>query len=296
MRRLFVLLFVLAAISYSCAPSKDAITVDGEPISREMFNAVLKGRMDQHKAMDAKVDEAVIKKNVADELVAEALLVKAATGKKFTVTDEEVQKAIEQARGQKSEKDFKEELQKSGMPYDVFLKRVKNQMLVSKMLVDLVKDDSVTEADMKEFYTKNRDLLFSPEKVNVKILQLKTEVEAKEVSEKLKKGESFDTLADDLAKSGKASATNYGWLEPGFLSKDLAAAMKTAPLNTAQGPYIGKDGTFYFFRAKERTKQALSYSDAKDQIKGMILNRKRQELAAHLVETSKKAAKIQVNV
>jgi parvulin-like peptidyl-prolyl isomerase len=261
-----------------------------------MFNAVVKERIDQHKAMDAKVDEATIKKTVADELVAEALLVKTATAKNYTVTDEEVTKAIEQARGKKSEKEFKEEIQKSGMSYDVFFKRVKNQMIISKMMVDLVKDDSVPDADMKEFYSKNRDLLFSPEKVNVRILQFKTEAEAKEVSEKLKKGEDFDTLADGFAKSGKASATNYGWLEPSFLSKDLAAAMKTAPLNTAQGPFKGKDGTFYFFKAKERTKQALSFNDAKEQIKGMILSKKRQEIAAHLVENSKKTAKIQMNV
>lgn len=293
MRKLIIFLLLLIAVA-GC--SKNAITVDGEAISKQVFNAALKERLDAHKALDAKVDEQAIKKSVADELVAEILLAKVATDKKFTVTDAEIQKAIEQARGQKSEKEFKEEVQKTGMPYDAFLKRLKNQMLISKLMTDTVKEDSVTEEHMKEFYSKNRDTFFSPQKVFVRILQLKSEADAKEAAEKIKKGEDFDALADGLAKSGKAQATNYGWLEPGFLSKEMAAAMTAAPLNAPQGPSKGKDGSYYLFRIKERSRQALSYNDAKAQIKNMILNQKRQELAAHLVETQKKSAKIQISV
>jgi hypothetical protein len=252
--------------------------------------------MQQHKTMDAKVDEAVIKKSVADELVAEILIAKAAAEKNIAVTDADVQKTVQEMRGKKSEQEFKDEVQKAGMPYNIFLQRVKSQMIVSKFLAEMVKEDAVTDEDIKEFYSKNRDALFSPKKVFVKILQLKDEAEAKNIEEKLKKGENFDSLADSLAKSGKAQTTDYGWLEPGFLSKEIADAMATAALNTAQGPYKGKDGTYYFFKLKERSREALSLNDAKPQVKNMILAKKRQELATHLVEVQKKKAKIEVNL
>ncbi|MGE5237861.1 MAG: SurA N-terminal domain-containing protein [Chloroflexota bacterium] len=295
MKRLSFLSIALALLIVA-ACSRNPITVDGQSISRETFDAVLKQRMQQHKTMDAKVDEAAIKKSVADELVAEILIAKAAAEKNITVTDADVQKAVEQMRGKKSEQEFKEEVQKAGMPYNIFLQRLKSQMIVSKFLADLVKEDSVTEEDMKEFYSKNRDALFSPQKVFVKILHLKDEAEAKKIDQRLEKGENFETLADSLAKDGKAQTTDYGWLEPGFLSKEIAEAMATAPLNTVQGPYKGKDGTFYFFKLKERSRQALSFNDAKAQIKNMILAKKRQELATHLVETQKKKAKIELNI
>lgn len=292
----FTLLPIILVLLIVPACSRNPITVDGQSVSRETFDAVLKQRMQQHKTMDAKVDEAAIKKSVADELVAEILIAKAAAEKNITVTDADVQKAVQEMRGKKSEQEFKDEVQKAGMPYNIFLQRVKSQMIVSKFLAEMVKEDAVTDEDIKEFYSKNRDALFSPKKVFVKILQLKDEAEAKNIEEKLKKGENFDSLADSLAKSGKAQTTDYGWLEPGFLSKEIADAMATAALNTAQGPYKGKDGTYYFFKLKERSREALSLNDAKPQVKNMILAKKRQELATHLVEVQKKKAKIEVNL
>jgi parvulin-like peptidyl-prolyl isomerase len=200
-------------------------------------------------------------------------------------------------RGGKSETELMDGLKKSGMSYDLFKKRVKNRLLLTKLMATLVKDDSVTDDEVKEFYKNSPLPPLKPEKDFVRIIQFNDEATAKETKEKLKKGGDFDALADELAKSGKASATNYGWLEPQTLSKDMSDAMRIAKLNVVYGPLKGKDGSPYMFRIKERQdSEVVPFEEAKPQIKNILLNQKRQAAAAQLVETEKKKAKIKFNI
>lgn len=296
MKRFLIVLGALVLITAGCG--KSAITVDGEGVSKEVFNAALKQRLAAHKGLNAKVDEQAIRKSVTDELVAELLLTKEAKAKKLSVADEEVQRAVQQMRGNRSDTDFREEVKKTGISYELFLSRLKTQILISKLMDSLVPEDSLKEEDMKEFYSKSQIPFLKPEKVLVKILQITAEADAKEATEKLKKGEDFDKLADSLAKSGKASSTDYGWLEPDTLpSRELAAALKNSRPNLVQGPFKGRDGSLYIFRIKERqASQVLSFEEAKPRVKATMLSQRRQELAGHIIESTKKKVKIKINI
>lgn len=295
--RMLLSVVCLIALLFAAGCGKNAITVDGEAVSKELFEHTLKERIDAHKAMNLKVDEKAVRKSVADELVAEAILIKEARNRKITVPDDELQKTVAAMRAGKSEQEFIDGLKKSGITYNLYLSRVKNRMILTRLMSDLVKDDSVTEEQLREFYTKSQVPLLKPEKVFVKILQLNAEADAKAATERLKKKEDFDKVSADLVKSGKASATDYGWLQPDTVSKEMGTAMKTAKLNLVQGPYKAKDGSYYFFRVKERqASQPVPFEEAKDQIKATLLNQRRQEAALQIVESVKKKAKIQYKV
>jgi parvulin-like peptidyl-prolyl isomerase len=294
MKRLtVVLLFVLSSLFYGC--SRDAITVNGEGISKEIYNLTVKERVESHKAMGVKFDEKAIRRSVADELIAEVLLLKEAKAKKINVSDEEVKKAIDSIRGNRNEQEFKKELEKVGLSYAVFQKRVKNNLMINKLMEEFVKEDSVTEKDMIDFYKKTP--IVKPESVFVKILQITNEQDANAASTAIKKGEDFDKLAERLLKENKAFMTDYGWLNPDTISKEIGNAMKVAKIDQVYGPYKGKDGTHYFFKIKKKEPAGvLSFENAKPQIKAMILQQRRQELMAHIVELNRKKVKIKYNV
>ncbi|HAM49445.1 MAG TPA: hypothetical protein DCP92_01625 [Nitrospiraceae bacterium] len=295
MRKLIVVSGLLLIFAAGCA--KEAITVDNEGISKELFDQALKERIQAHKAMNLTVDEKALRKSVTDELIAEALLLEEAKARKISYSEDELQKAIAGIKGNKSEKDFKDALVKSGMSYDLFVKRVKNRLLVSKLISAEVKDDSITETEMRAFYRSSPVPLLKPEKDFVRIIEFFDEATAKETQEKLNKGGDFDLVADELEKSGKASATAYGWLEPESLSKEMSDAMRIAKLNTVYGPLKGKDGSsYYMFRIKERQgSEVLSFEEAEPQIKNILLNQKRQFVAAQIIANRKKSAKIKIN-
>ncbi|MGD0886070.1 MAG: peptidylprolyl isomerase [Thermodesulfovibrionales bacterium] len=161
----------------------------------------------------------------------------------------------------------------------------------------MVKDNSVTEEQMREFYAKSQLQFLRPERVFVKIVHLNNEADAQALLDKIKGKDKFDTLAADLGKSGKASTTDYGWLEPRIFSKPIAFAMETAKLATVQGPFNLRDGSFYLFKVKERqAPQVVPFEEAREQIKEILRNQEREKAAAQLVETLKKTSKITINV
>jgi len=272
--------------------------VDDEKISKEVFAITLKEKLETHKSMNSKMDVEKLKKAVSDELIAEALLIKEAKGKKISVTDEEVQKAIDVMRGSTNEQEFIEGLKKKEMPYNIFKDRVRRSMVVSKLMDSLVTAESVSEDEMMDYYKKRHLSYLVPEQEFVKILQVGNETEAKIVLKELKKNSDFDTVANSMKDSGRASVSDYGWINPDtFPSEEIASAMKTARVNVFNGPHKGRDGSYYFFNIQERQKsRVLSYEEARPMISKTLLRQKRQELAARIVNTGRKTARIKINM
>jgi hypothetical protein len=52
--------------------------------------------------------------------------------------------------------------------------------------------------------------------------------------------------------------------------------MKTAKLNTVQGPYQLRDGSFYLFNVKERqAPRVIPFEEARERVRATLLNKKR---------------------
>jgi foldase protein PrsA len=297
MGRIFILSLLLLSIVFTGCSSRDAITVDGEGIPKEIFNLALKERLESHKAMNLKANEAAIRRSVADELIGETLLIKEAKTRKITVADSELQEAIAAQRGSRSEKEFIDDLKRSGISYEIFQKRMRDRILITKLLNELVRENSITEEEMRSFYKNSPVPFLKPERVFVKVLQVNTEDEAKKAIHDIRRGEDFDAVSARLVKEQKASATDYGWIEPDVFSKEIADSMKAARLNQAYGPFKGKDNSYYIFRIKDRQpSRVLSYDEAKAQIKNMLISQKRDDAAARIIVENRKKAKIKYNI
>lgn len=296
MKQLTAILIVSLFVFAGC--SRSAITVDNEQISKEVFDLALKERMNSHKGVNAKVNEAAVKKAVVDEMVAQALLVEEAKAKKISVTDEEVKKTIADARGPVSEAQFQEELKKKGVAYKAVVDKVRSNLIVYKLMTSLVKEDSITDSEMESLYKSSPVPFMKPERVFVAILQINTQGYAQTAVSELKKGEEFEKVAKKVTDSSAGFATDYGWIDPDTLpTKELSLALKNAKTNVFSGPYKGSDGSYYLFKVKERqAAEVMRFEDAKPRIKNMLLSRKRQEIAARIVENGKKKARIKINV
>jgi len=296
MKQICIIVIFLLFVTAGC--TKNAITVDDEKISKEVFEITLKEKLETHKSMNSKMDVEKLKKAVSDELIAEALLIKEAKEKKISVTDEEVQKAIDVMRGGTDEQEFIEGLKKKEIPYNIFKDRVRRSIIISKLMDSLVTAESVSDDEMMDYYKKRHVSYLVPEKEFVKILQVGNETEAKKVLEELKKSSDFDTVANSMRDSGRASVSDYGWINPDtFPSEEIASAMKMAKINVFNGPHKGRDGSYYFFKIQERQKsRVLSYEEARPIISKTLLRQKRREFASRIVDTGRKTARIKINM
>ncbi len=298
---LFVISVLLVFSFVSCSKKTEqkgpAAVVNGEEISMKDFQTRLKQRLEFHRKTAERVDEKKIRESVIQAMIAEKLLIAAAKDNGIEVTDEEVQKAIDNFVKAQGKDRLDSYLKKWNISEDKFKEQVRTQLMINRLIKKLVPDDSITEKEMKEYFKNSKKPLMKPERVEVKLIQVMTKEEADRIKEELDKKKDFDKIGEELKKNNKgAVVSNYGWIEPRLFSGEIGDALKNMKEGEVGGPFKGKEG-YYFLKLRKREKERpMSYEEAKEQIKRILLNQRRQAMRAHLVEERRKKAKIIINV
>src|SRR5687767_5702059 len=139
------------------------------------------------------------------------------------VTDEEVQKSFEEQKKQSfpKEKDFEKFLSDSGQTLDDIMLRVRLDTLSNKIREKVTEGkDKVTDAQVSEYYEKNKERFAQPERRDLRIVLTKTEAKADQAKAALEDGEAWAKVAkrfsiDQASKSqgGKLPAVAKGQQE-----------------------------------------------------------------------------------
>ncbi len=289
-----MLLIVLVFVVGGCA--KPAAEVNGEKISRKLFELVLKEKLAQHTKPGMAVDEAHIRKSVIDQLIAEKLLLQAAGENHISLSDKEFNKRYSEIVEIMGRDKYNAQLQELGISEDEYKARVRNSMTIDKYIRSHVTDDSVTEEEAISFYKDRGKPFITPERVMVRIIQLRSEEHTKQIDDGLRSGKTFDKVAEDAEKKGIAVVSEYGWTQPAVFSGDIQKAMKDLKKGAFGGPYKGKEG-YYFLRVKDREKERpKTFEESRNDIKAFLLQNKRETTALHLIEEMKKKAAIKIHI
>ena len=166
------------------------------------------------------------------------------------VSDAEVKKSFDEQKKQSFPKDadFQKFLKDSGQTEEDIMRRVKLDLLSTKIRDEVIKGkDKVSDAQIEDFYEKNKERFAQPERRDLRIVLTKTEAKADQARAALASGESWKTVAkqysiDDASKSqgGKLAAQAKGTLEKA-LDKAAFNAKKgelTGPIKTQFGYYV----------------------------------------------------------
>ncbi|WP_157130925.1 SurA N-terminal domain-containing protein [Halobacillus mangrovi] len=133
--------------------------VNDEEIKKKEFTETYKSQF-QQMAMQSQmtgkeVDQDKLKKQVAESLVGQTLLIQEANSRDFTVSEEEKNKKLEEiAKQQKleSKEKFLSKLEEQGMKEEEVMAQVEKQMKLEKLLAEEAGDLEPTEKEMKEAY------------------------------------------------------------------------------------------------------------------------------------------------
>jgi foldase protein PrsA len=168
------------------------------------------------------------------------------------VSDEEVKKSFEQQKKQSfpKEADFQKFLEQSGQTVEDVMMRVRLDALSNKIRDKVTKGkDTVTDAQIKEYYEKNKAQFAQPERRDLHIILTKTRAKAEEAKAALQDGEPFKQVAkeysiDDASKAqgGKLPAVAKGQQEKAFDTAIFGAdkGKITGPVKTQFGFYVFK--------------------------------------------------------
>ncbi len=180
------------------------------------------------------------------------------------VTDAEVKKSFDEQKKQSFPKDadFEKFLKDSGQTEADIMRRVELDLLSTKIRDEVVKGkDKVTDAQVKDFYDKNKERFAQPERRDLRIVLTKTKAKADQARAALASGESWKTVAkqysvDDASKSqgGKLAAQAEGTLEKALDSAAFKAKKGelTGPIKTQFGYYV-----FEVTKISEASQQTL---------------------------------------
>jgi peptidyl-prolyl cis-trans isomerase C len=176
------------------------------------------------------------------------------------------------------------------------LQELKKRVVVEAFLKKKVEEQAkIGDAELQEFYNKNKDKFKTGDQVQASHILVKTEAEAQDVLKQLKTGGKFEELAkkhsiDAAAAKGGA----LGWFGKGAMLPEFEKAVFALKDGDVSGVVKTKFGYHIIKLTGKRPAGIRPFDEVKDQIKAAILPEKQQEVFKKLKEDLKKNAKLSI--
>ena len=249
-------------------------------------------------------------RTILDDMIIEKIVTKKAADTK--VSDEEVAAKLEGFKTRfGSEAAFKEQIAKSGMTIEKVKENVREGMRQENWINTQINGkDVVADSDAEDFYKKNPDQFKQPEQVRASHILVKVEQDAKPevvaekekaakaIAARVKKGEAFDKLAQELSEdpsakqnSGDLNFFGKGQMVPEF--SDAAFKMKKDEISEPVRSQFG----FHVIKVTDRKEaETLSLEAAKPKLLAYLKQQKRQGEIEKVVKELREKADVKINL
>ncbi|MYL50586.1 peptidylprolyl isomerase [Halobacillus litoralis] len=187
-------------------------SVNGTEIKKEEFETTYKGQF-QQAAMQSQMtgqelDQDQLKKQVAESLVGQELLMQEADNREFTASEKEVNQTLEELAKQQqvgSADEFLAALEEQGMSEKEVKSQVKTQVKIDKLIAEEAGDVKPSEEEIKEAYDKMKE---QQEKMDTE-QEVPSYEEAKPTIEqqltRQKEGQATQKLVDSLREEAEVT-------------------------------------------------------------------------------------------
>ena len=210
------------------------------------------------------------------------------------LSDADVKKSFEEQKKQAfpKEADYQKFLKQNGQSEADILERVRLDLLSNKIRDEIIKGkDKVSDAQIQEFYDKNKDRFAQPERRDLRVVLTKTEAKANEAKAALDSGESWNAVAKkySIDEASKAQGGKQPAQAKGTLERSLDAAVFSADKGKVTGPVKTQFG-WYVFEVEKVTKASQqTLEQAKETIRQTLQSQNQQKsLDAFLKDFEKK--------
>ncbi|OGI28218.1 MAG: hypothetical protein A2287_07055 [Candidatus Melainabacteria bacterium RIFOXYA12_FULL_32_12] len=271
----------------------------------------------------------LIKGKIVNELIIKELIQQEAQKRKISVTQKELDKAIDelaQKVGGKAKLEATLTLQ--NVSKETFVEGIKMDLTTKKLLESLTAKAEISDKEAKDFYEKNKTTKFTlPDMVNAQhilIASTESDIKAKLQSEKsnlseselnkkaqeemnkakskaeniLAKLKANPALFADLAKSSSddASSAEKGGDLGYFKKGDMVPAFSKVAFSLAPGQIsdiVKTDFGYHIIKVSDRKKAGIvPFVEIKEEIKKFMINKSKTSLMEKLIQNAKNTAKI----
>lgn len=147
--------------------------------------------------------------------------------------------------------------------------------------------EAVTEAEAKKIFDEKIAEMKPEQEVHARHILVDTEAEAKEVAERLKKGEDFAKLANEKSKDPGAAGGDLGFFTRGQMLKPFEDAAFALEVGEISAPVQTQFG-WHIIKVEEKRDQPLpTFDQVKDAIVAQLVQQKAQQVVTGLRDAAK---------
>ena len=164
---------------------------------------------------------------------------------------DEIAEAIEGIRKKYAmdDKEFQESLKKEGFTLEEYKKRLSDQIILSKVVNQQVRNKIViSDEEIRDYMAKNQGTAYKVRQIFFKkpdkdFDKEAMEAKAGEVLQKLKGGESFSSLAQKYSDDPAArTGGDLGFIKKEYLSKEFLDVLSAMPVGSVSSPFWTEKG------------------------------------------------------
>jgi parvulin-like peptidyl-prolyl isomerase len=267
----------------------DAIAVVGDrEIPKTEYDRLLTQAQATYEAREQDFPEAgtpefaQLRNALVRSLVEQAQFEIAAEELDVTVTDEELDKRLDELKQQffdGDEQKYKDELEKQGLTEEQVLKDLRTRMLSEKIFEEVTSEVEVTDADIQAYYEENKSQFETPASREVRHILVKSKAKADDIHGQLENGGNFAKLAKQFSEDpasknegGKFTAQKGATVAPfDKVAFELETGELSEPVRTQFGWHIIEA----VGDIEEATTQPLS--EVKESISTTLLEEKKNQ-------------------
>lgn len=186
---------------------------------------------------------------------------------------------------------------------------LKDKLATAYAQEKVLKDVSVTDQELKQYYQAHIDRYKIPEQVKVRHILFRlpikpTKVQLDEARKKaldclsrLKKGDDFASVASGVSEDlqSRLKGGELGWVSAQRLDPSFAKAIFHAPKGKISGPVRSNFGFHIFLVEDKRPARQLSFQSVHDRVMQDLLREKRAAKGKELVDSALKEAGAVIN-
>lgn len=216
-----------------------------------------------------KMSEAV-RENVLNNLVQMEILRQDAEKSKITVSDEDIDKYIDQTKQMYGEEEaFNKALEEQGISLEYYKEYIKRGLLMQKYHQEKVKEIEPKDEELKEYYEKNKEKF---QTVSAAHILVKTEDEAKQIKAELDSGADFAELAK--TKSQDPGSGQQGGDLGSFTKGQMVKEFEDKAFSMKEGEISEPVKTQFGYHIIKLNKMQNDFESQKETIKAQLVQEK----------------------
>jgi peptidyl-prolyl cis-trans isomerase C len=277
---------------------KPVLVINETPISTQAFAERLAIRLKHFDALQVK-DGSTLQRAKADTVqmfVLEVIAKDFAKKNKISVSSHELDSEVSAIRSRYPDDfAFRRSLSDEQLTYDQWREDLSFTLLQRKIFGKInEKSADPTDAEMKDYYEKNKALFQRPARVRLRQVVLEREDDAKRILQELSSGKEMGPLAKKYSVAPEAENDgDTGWIDKGTLDVfEPAFKMNVGSRSKVlQSPY----GYHIYEVLKKEPEGHLSFVDAKAKIRAQLVERREQATFSSWLQEQVKKTSVKKN-